>query len=322
MWFGHSGSAPSPFNALDGPRLAGPAHSHPLHDVRAEELVEPSDDALDGEIVFDGVARVGEGIAGTVRATARETIDSRSAILRLVGLRLDEVRRSREERDSQGRVTHSEEWVETDGKLFVQDGFREHPIPAQLATGQSFETTFLIPAPTLGPPSAHLGESIIAWAVEARWDVPHGRDHWVAAFLPLKQHPDLIRAGVGRQGGASLLASVDTDGGTISVTSPLPCPAGTDLLIRTTWPSAPDGSAARIEVHRRTNAPNGIEGIIASVAVDPATLPGGADARLSIPTGSAPSFDGAGLEITYVVRVLIDRRFRADAAIERPVAII
>ena len=76
MWSGHTGSAPSPFNALDGPRLAGPSGSHPLHDVRAEDLVQPSDDALDGEVVFDGIARVGEGIAGTVRATAREAIDS------------------------------------------------------------------------------------------------------------------------------------------------------------------------------------------------------------------------------------------------------
>jgi len=35
-----------------------------------------------------------------------------------------------------------------------------------------------------------------------------------------------------------------------------------------------------------------------------------------------PSFDGAGLEITYVIRVLVDRKFRSDAAIERPVGIV
>jgi hypothetical protein len=37
---------------------------------------------------------------------------------------------------------------------------------------------------------------------------------------------------------------------------------------------------------------------------------------------SEPSFDGAGLEIAYVIRVLVDRRFRTDAAIERPVGIV
>jgi hypothetical protein len=40
---GHGGSVPSPFDALNGPRLAGPDGSHPLHDVRAEELLRPSD---------------------------------------------------------------------------------------------------------------------------------------------------------------------------------------------------------------------------------------------------------------------------------------
>jgi hypothetical protein len=61
---------------------------------------------------------------------------------------------------------------------------------------------------------------------------------------------------------------------------------------------------------------------VASVPVDPAGLPGGAEVRLAVPAGSAPSFDGAGLEITYVIRVLVDRRLRTDAAIERPVAIV
>jgi hypothetical protein len=41
-----------------------------------------------------------------------------------------------------------------------------------------------------------------------------------------------------------------------------------------------------------------------------------------VPAGSAPSFDGAGLEITYIIRVLVDVRFRPDAAIERPVGIV
>jgi len=44
--------------------------------------------------------------------------------------------------------------------------------------------------------------------------------------------------------------------------------------------------------------------------------------RLTVPPGSAPSFDGAGLEIDYVIRVLVDRRFRSDEAIERPVGIV
>jgi hypothetical protein len=318
----HSGSAPEPFDALDGPRLAGPQGSHPLHAVRAEELVRPAHGPVTGEIVLDGPAMVGEGITGTLRLGATERIDARKAALRLVGLRLDEVTRSRDDHDSEGRVTHSEHWVETSGRLFVEDAFPEPAIPAGLDAGETFEARFAVPAPPLGPPSAHLGESIIAWALEVRWDIALGSDHYLAVHVPIAQHPDLLRAGVGKQGGTSLLAGVAVDDATISVTSPLPAPAGSEIAVNVFWPSAPGGTRGRVEVHRRTNAPNGAEGIIASEEVDPAALKGGVDVRLEIPPGSAPSFDGAGLEIAYVIRVLVDRRLRTDAAIERPVAIV
>ncbi len=320
---GHIGSAPSPFDALNGPRLAGSDGSHPLHSVAAEELLRPTDGAVTGEIVLDHPAMVGEGITGHIRLTAVEEISARKAYLRLVGLRLDEERRSKEHTDSQGHVEYTERWVETDGKLFVTDAFLEPPIPTALQPGATLEAPFAVPAPELGPPTAHLGESIIAWALEVRWDVAMGADHWVALYLPLAQHPDLIRAGVGKQGGMSLMASVPVGDATINVTTPLPAPAGREMVITVAWPSAPQGQGARVEIHRKTNAPNGTEGIIASVAVDPATLSSGAAvARLVVPPGSAPSFDGAGLEIRYVIRILVDRRFRSDAAIERPVAIV
>jgi hypothetical protein len=148
-------------------------------------------------------------------------------------------------------------------------------------------------------------------------------DHFVAFYLPLAQHPDLMRAGVGKQGGESLMAAVASGDGTISVESPLPAPSGQEVVIKASWPSAPSGQGARIELHRRTNAPNGVEGIIATAPVSPGDLvSGAAQVRLLVPPGSAPSFDGAGLEVTYVIRVLVDRRLRADAAIERPLGIV
>ena len=109
----HTGTAPSPFDALNGPRLAGPQGSHPLHSVMAQELVRTTDGAITGEISLDRPARVGEGITGTIRLTANEPVAAHGAVLRLVGLRLDEIRRSEEDRDSDGNVTHSEQWVET-----------------------------------------------------------------------------------------------------------------------------------------------------------------------------------------------------------------
>ncbi len=319
---GRNGSAPEPFDAINGHRLAGPSGSHPLHSVAPEELLRPSDGAVTGEIVLDRPAMVGEGITGRLRLTTSERIDARKAALRLVGLRLDEQRRSEDHHDAEGHVTSTESWVETSGNLFVHDAFPEPAIPASMQAGETFESRFAVPAPQLGPPTAHLGESIVAWALEVRWDIPMGSDHFVAAYLPLAQHPDLLRAGVGKQGGTSLLAGVPVGDAMIGVTSELPAPVGSELVVNVRWPSAPGGSKGRVELHRRTNAPNGAEGIVASVPIDPGTLKGGVEARLLVPAGSAPSFDGAGLEITYVIRVLVDRRFMTDTAIERPVALV
>jgi hypothetical protein len=319
----HSGSAPPPFDALNGPRLAGFQGSHPLHQVQAQELVRPSDGAVTGEIVLDHPVRIGEGIDGTLKLAATQRIEARGAALRLVGLRLDEERKSREERDSKGNVIRSEEWVEAQGRLFSEEAFIEPAIPTTLEPGANWEAHFTVPAPPLGPPSAHLGESIIAWALEVRWDVPHGSDHFIALYLPVAQHPDLMRAGVGKQGGYSLSDSVSVGDAAISITSALPAPSGTEIVVQVVWPSAPGGQNARIELHRRTNAPNGVEGIIASVQLSSSDLPSGqAVARLAIPAGSPPSFDGAGLEIDYVIRVLVDRRLRSDLAIERPVGVV
>jgi hypothetical protein len=320
---GHTGSAPSPFDALDGPRLAGSEGSHPLHSVVAEELLRPTDGAIIGELALDNPARIGNGITGRIRLTSGRAISARKGYLRLVGLRLDEVRRSEDHTNSKGEVTYTEHWVETSGTLFSHDAFLEPPIPTECQPGQVWESAFAIPAPPLGPPTAHLGESIIAWAIEVRWDMPMAADHFVAFYLPLAQNPDLLRAGVGKQGGASLMASIAVGDGSISVTSPLPAPSGQEVLVKAGWPSAPKGQGARVELHRRTNAPNGEEGIIASMSVALDDLvSGAAEARLLVPTGSAPSFDGAGLEIDYVIRVLVDVRFRPDAAIERPLGIV
>lgn len=320
--FGHTGSAPSPFDALNGPQLAGPDGSHPLHHVAIEELVRPSSGPVVGEIVVDAPAMVGGGITGTVRLQANERVEGRKAALRLVGLRLDEERKSDSDEDMEGNTTRTEEWVEANGKLFVQDAFLEPVVPATLEPGQAWEARFAIPAPRLGPPTAHLRESIIAWAIEVRWDIAHGNDHFVAVHVPVAQHPDLIRAGVGKQGGQSVMAGVPVGDAMISVATPLPAPAGSEIVIGVRWPSAPGGSKGRVEIQRKTNAPNGIRGIVASVDVDPSAFKGGTEVRLAVPAGSAPSFDGAGLEITYIIRALVDRRFRSDAAIERPLAIV
>lgn len=317
--FGHSGGAPSPFDALNGSRLAGSESSHPLHTVRAEDLLHPGDGSLSGAITVEGVVRVGESIRGHIELTATREIKARSGHLRLVALRLEEQRKSATH--GTGSTQTTESWVEARGDLFVTDPFMEPPIPATLMAGETFKAAFAIPAPALGPPSAHLGEAIIAWALEVRFDVPMHGDAFLAVLVPIEQHPDLLAAGVGEQGGLSMLASVDSGGGTISIDSKLPAMMGTVLKVRAVWPGAP-GGPARIELHRRSNAPNGVNAIIlTSDLTGEALTSGAAQVELPLPADLSPSFDGAGLRLTYIVRVLVSRRFRPDAAIERPVAI-
>jgi hypothetical protein len=313
--FGHTGSAPSPFDAINGSRLGGGSASHPLHDVRIEELLKPSSGDIGGSITIDKEVRVGDPITGRIELIANKAINARKAYLRLVGLKLVE------ERKSSGSGNTRQTWISADGTLFVHDAFLEPVIPAQLAPGQQVSATFAIPGPPLGPPTAHLGEAIVAWAVEVRFDIPLHGDAYVATLLPIIQNPELLSAGVGEQGGQSMLASIDVDGGTISVDSPLPAHPGTTLVVRASWPSAHAG-AGRIELHRGSNAPNGTIALIASVPIAAGDLASGAArAELPLPPDVQPSFDGAGLSLGYYIRVLVDRKFRPDDAIQRVVAV-
>ena len=88
------------------------------------------------------------------------------------------------------------------------------------------------------------------------------------------------------------------------------------MTIGVRWPSAPGGTKGRVEIQRKSNAPNGVKGVVASVEVDPSAFRGGIEVRLAVPAGSAPSFDGAGLEIRYLIRALVDRRFNRHLPIQ------
>jgi hypothetical protein len=322
LGFGHSGSSPSPFDALDGHRLAGPSGSHPLHDIDAAMLLRPMRGPIAGAIELETPnPLVGGVISGRIQVQATEDLQARGAGLRLVGLRLVEERKSRTHRSPNGHTT-TESWVEANGSLFVVEPFGETRVPAMLGAGERWETAIRVPAPPLGPPSAHLGEAILAWALEVRWDRPWSEDPVLAALVEVEQHPDLLRAGVGRQGGASLLETIDVDGARIMIESGLPGRIGTPIQVRTAWPSAPHGRGARLELHRRTSAPNGETGIVASAALDLASLQSGAaTAQLLLPLGLSPSFDGAGLQLDYVLRVVVDRPFQPDASVERPIGL-
>lgn len=322
-WGGRQGSSPAPFDAVDKRRLAGPDGSHPLAAVAMEELVRPSSDGLDGRITIDEPVRVGEGIHGRLTVTARRDIQARGALFRLVGLRLAEQRKSYEERDNQGRVTRREEWVEANGELFEQLPFDQPPLPASLSAGQTFEAEFTLPAPRLGPPSAHMGSALIAWALEARWDVAMGGDERVATLLDVEQNIDYLRSGAVRLAPGALFDAWTTEDATIAVKPLPPASAGSEVEVTVTWPGAGGGRGGRIELQADVEAPNGVKNVVLfSQAIDPAAFRGGTTLRIPIPEDAPPTIALDRLGVSYTIRALVDRQFRSDLAVERALAVM
>jgi hypothetical protein len=321
--FGHSGDSPAPFDARSGGDLAGPQNSHPLADISIESLLKPHTDGVSGSIEFATPIRIGEGITGTIKITAHREIDARKAEFRLIGLNLVEERKHVEHRDSKGNVTSRDDWVEANGRLFDELSFMDVALPPRMAAGESYETTFSVPAPRLGPPQAHAGCAIIAWAIEARWDIPHGGDERVAALVPLAQHPDLLRAGVITVGAGAMHDVWSTpEGASISVQPVPPLVPGTPVAVTVTWPEAPsNGRSGRIEVIVDVDAPNGGSQVIATTETNVDSLRGGVELSLVLPADMPPTLDADRIKVRYLIKAVVDIRFRPDASTERLVVV-
>jgi len=321
--YGKSGSAPTPFDAVDGARLAGPQGSHPLASIDMRELVRSSSDGLDGEITINEPVRIGEALAGHLRVTARKDINARAANVRLVGVLLAEHQQSREERNSKGEVVSSEQWVDVSGSLIEELPFTEPMLPAVLTAGQSFETDFTLPAPRLGPPSAHMGSAVLAWALDARWDISMGGDERVSTLVDVKQNIDYLRSGAVTLEQGALFDAWSVGDGTIAVNPLPPIVAGSELDVTVTWPGAGAGRGGRLELQADVKAPNELKGVVLySAVVDPSLFRGGTTIRIPIPADAPPTLNDKGVTVNYRIRALVDRKLRSDLAVERSVAVM
>ena len=320
---GHSGSAPSPFDGMDGNRLAGPSGSHPLASLTVEDLLHARTDRLDGGIELAGPVRVGEGITGTIRVRATKDIQARSAGLRLVGVLIAEEQRSqtRSSTGSDGHISSTtESWVEVHGRVIEDLTFTEPPLPAALVSGQVLEIPFSIPAPRLGPPSAHAGSAMVAWAVEAHWDIHMGSDERVAVIVPVAQHPDLLRAGVVKLPAGAMFDSVADEGASLAVDPLPPLPAGAPVTLSVAWPGAPGGRSARVELTTDVRAANGITVVSVILPVDQGSL-GGLQVVVPLPADLPPTLETDGLTVGHRLRVIVDRKLRSDVTAERPIVV-
>lgn len=347
------GDAPVPFDARDGHRLAGPQGSHPLVGLTAADLLRPATDGLTGSIELAGPVRVGEGISGTIRVRATRAIKARSAALRLVGVRIgEEVRTGRSRAadaadaldaanaalrlasgtggvgaggtgtgSASSSANDTVSWVEVHGTVIEESTFTEPVLPTLLAPEQLVELPFTIPAPRLGPPSAHAGTAIVAWAVEARWDIAMGADERVATLVPIGQHPDLLRSGAVTLPSGALFDVVDHDGARLSVEPLPPLRAGTQVTLAIAWPGAPGGRSVRVELTTDVQGSTGLGVTSVSLPVDGQTL-GGGQVVVPLPADLPPTLVTDGLVIGHRLRVIVDRPMRPDVSRERPVVVI
>ncbi|MEX2546752.1 MAG: hypothetical protein WD830_03060, partial [Chloroflexota bacterium] len=236
---------------------------------------------------------------------------------------ITEHQESKEERDSEGKITRSEDWVEVHGKLFEQLPFTQPALPSSMSRGGSFEADFTLPAPRLGPPSGHYGSGLIAWAVEARWDISMGGDERLAALVNVDQNIDYLRSGAVRLRDGALFDAWQVGDASIAVAPIPPVAAGSEIDVTVTWPSAGGGRAARIELQADIAAPNGISNLVLwSTQLDPNAFRGGTTVRIPIPADAPPTFSSQGVGIDYRIRALVDRQMRSDLAVERAIAVM
>jgi hypothetical protein len=250
-------------------------------------------------------------------------MNARAARFRLVGALISERNESREERDDKGNVTRSEQWVQVSGNVFEELPFTEPMLPTTLAAGQTFETDFNLPAPRLGPPSAHMGSAILAWALDAQWDVSMGGDERVATLVDVKQNIDYLRSGAVKLDAGAMFDIFAVGDGSIAVSPLPPAVAGSELEVTVNWPSAGSGRSGRLELQADVDAPNRLSGVVLfSQVVDPQAFRAGITVRIPIPADAPPTLADKGAGVSYRIRALVDRSFRSDLAIERALAIM
>ena len=194
-------------------------------------------------------------------------------------------------------------------------------MPATLSAGQALDLPFQVPAPRLGPPSAHAGTALVAWAVEARWDIEMGRDERVAALVVVHQHRDLLAAGVIDVGAGAMHDSWDDAGATLAVRPLPPLDAGTTMEVTITWPGAVSGRSARVELVADIDATRDLQVVCSSVELPVEALRGGARVSLTIPADAPPTCETDGLRVDYRLRAIVDRPWRPDASVERRIVV-
>lgn len=338
-----AGVVPAPFNALDPLHLSGPRGSHPLALIDLPQMLARPTNGLDGAIEIDEPVLVGGSISGTIRIRSKREIRARSAVMRLVGVQMAERTRSVTEQGedqpapaggtaaaasgpsgtTSAPATAPPEtvsWVEVHGSVVEALPFTDPVLPTELDVGQVVDVPFTIPAPRLGPPTAHAGVAAVAWAVEAKWDIAMSGDERLCAYVDVKQHPDLLRAGVLTLPSGALNDAVTDEDATIAVEPLPPLLAGSPVKVTLAWPGAPGGRSARLELRLDVRGKAGLDLVLATVPIDRQLLAGGS-VTIPLDADLPSTLQADGFEVGYLLRVTVDRKLRSDVHRERALVI-
>lgn len=315
--FGKTGSLPAPLDRLNGEALAARDGTHPLSFLAAADLLTPCTNGLAGGIEVKPGSLVGGEIHARLRVRATKAIAARGTRVALKGHLVREITQSHTEKV--GDQEHTTTWIEVVASEIANVPLVEVAVPATLAAHEEIDLSFLAPAPRLGPPSVHLGASLVVWVVQVEWDIAAGTDERVAAVVNVAQNPDLLRSGVLSLGPSAMMGPWSEGEVSLDVDPAPPIAPGEAMRVNVRWPSASGGRGARVELYVDVSKSPPVR--IAAVALATSDLAKGSLITFEIPRDAPPVFDGAGLSLRYRIRALIDRPLRSDFAAERNVVI-
>ena len=314
---GKTGSLPAPLDRLNGETLAARDGAHPLAFLTGTELLTPCTDAFSGSIEVIPGSAVGGEIHARLRVRATKAIKARGTRVSVKGHLVREVTQSHTEKV--GDQEHTTTWIEVLATEIANAPLNELIVPATLSPNDEIDLKILAPAPTLGPPSVHLGVYMVVWTLQVEWDIAAGGDERVAAVINVAQNPDLLRSGVVSLGPSAMMGAWSEGEVSLDVDSAPPIAPGSALKVNVRWPSATGGRGARVELYADVSKSPPVR--IAAATLATSDLAKGSLVIFEIPSDAPPVFDGAGLSLRYRIRALIDRPLRSDLAAERNVVI-
>jgi len=314
---GKTGSLPAPLDRLNGETLAARDGAHPLAFLTGTELLTPCTDAFSGSIEVIPGSAVGGEIHARLRVRATKAIKARGTRASVKGHLVREVTQSHTEKV--GDQEHTTTWIEVLATEIANAPLNELIVPATLSPNDEIDLKILAPAPTLGPPSVHLGVYMVVWTLQVEWDIAAGGDERVAAVINVAQNPDLLRSGVVSLGPSAMMGAWSEGEVSLDVDPAPPIAPGSALKVNVRWPSATGGRGARVELYADVSKSPPVR--IAAATLATSDLAKGSLVIFEIPSDAPPVFDGAGLSLRYRIRALIDRPLRSDLAAERNVVI-